>query len=228
MDFGKILNQWDSRQASARRHARERHTQHDKVSHKKPNAPSLLRQSQVVHECADVMVAERVLSGSPSASPSSGRYTDARDNRGGHPRTRRCVSVPDTVERDAIRAVQEKWIHSHVTFDKDAIADEEAEEKAERSIKYIKSMRPDARLDLHGYTQKEAWNCLSNFIDDCMRRGARKVLIIHGKGIHAADSEGVLSSVVRAFIEMDSRCGRSGHPDRKHGGSGATWVMLKR
>lgn len=137
-------------------------------------------------------------------------------------------TAPHSAVSKDIRAIQEEWLHQHITFDKDAISEEESKRSAEHSVRYIKAMPSDARLDLHGYTQREAWTRLSDFIDECMRRGARKVLIIHGKGIHTADSEGVLSALVQDFIEADSRLGQSGHPDRKHGGRGATWVIIKR
>ena len=32
----------------------------------------------------------------------------------------------------------------------------------------------------------------------------------------------------RLFIEQDKRLGSSGHPDRREGGNGATWVLLRR
>lgn len=197
MDFGDILDQWDSIKANTPRSTNGgAKTQGKQASRKKPNipmnsmhcAPSLLRSKEGKHSLDK-----------PASAPS-----------------------PD------VRAMQEEWICQHITFDKDASADEETKRAAEHSVRYIKSMPPDARLDLHGYTQREAWSRLSDFIDECIRRGARKVLIIHGKGIHASDSEGVLSGLVQDFIEADSRLGQSGHPDRKHGGRGATWVLIKR
>jgi len=85
----------------------------------------------------------------------------------------------------------------------------------------------EARIDLHGLTQDEARSRLVVFVGDCAKRGLRKILIVHGKGIHTTGSESVLGEVVRKFIEQDKRCGRSGHPDRRMGGRGATWVCLK-
>ena len=46
-------------------------------------------------------------------------------------------------------------------------------------------------------------------------------------GKYFADSEGVLGSVVKKFIQGDSRLGASGNADRCHGGSGATWVVIR-
>ena len=69
---------------------------------------------------------------------------------------------------------------------------------------------------------------LNSFITDCKRRGLKKVMIIHGKGIHTSGTDPVLGKLVRSFIERDKRCGTSGHPKNKaEGGTGATWVILK-
>ena len=90
------------------------------------------------------------------------------------------------------------------------------------------NMKPEAYLDLHGLHQDQARESLDRFITDCKARGYRKVLIIHGKGIHSSGSDPVLGELVRRFIEQDKRCGASGHPKTKaEGGSGATWVLLK-
>ena len=59
-------------------------------------------------------------------------------------------------------------------------------------------------------------------------RGLKKVLIVHGKGIHTHGNDPVLGELVRKFIERDKRCGTSGHPKMKsEGGTGVTWVILK-
>jgi len=55
-------------------------------------------------------------------------------------------------------------------------------------------------------------------------------LIVHGKGHHSKErvDVSVLSSMVRTFIELDRRLGASGHPDKRLGGDGATWVIIKK
>ena len=122
---------------------------------------------------------------------------------------------------------EEAWLRRYGTVDKDKIADETAERIRENSQQYLKELPAEARIDLHGLTREEARSRLSSFAGDCVRRGVRKILIIHGKGIHTTGSDPVLGEVVRQFIENDSRCGMSGHPDRRMGGNGATWVILK-
>lgn len=122
---------------------------------------------------------------------------------------------------------EEAWLRRYGTVDKDKIADEEEERAHGNSQQYLKNLPVEARLDLHGLTQEEARNRLSSFVGDCTKRGIRKVLLVHGKGLHTTGSDPVLGEVVRKFIEGDKRCGMSGHPDKRMGGNGATWLVLK-
>ena len=122
----------------------------------------------------------------------------------------------------------ELWLRRYGTIDKDKLAEEQYERTKEQDRNYILNMKPEAHLDLHGLHQDEARVKLDFFITDCCRKGLRKVIIIHGKGIHTTGTDPVLGELVRKFIEHDKRCGSSGHPKTKQeGGSGATWVILK-
>lgn len=125
--------------------------------------------------------------------------------------------------------ILDKWESSQKSqiIDKDAAAEKLAAQNMARRSSYIQNLAPQASLDLHGKTQEEAWKALNDFVADAKRRGLQKILIIHGKGIHSADSEGVLGGVVKKFIEGDQRLGASGKADKFHGGSGATWVAVR-
>ena len=87
--------------------------------------------------------------------------------------------------------------------------------------------RPDAKIDLHGLNQDEAWTALDSFFENSSMMGHEKVLIIHGKGNHRYVDDGVLRDLSRRFIESCSHAGESGYCAAKEGGSGATWVILK-
>ena len=102
------------------------------------------------------------------------------------------------------------------------------DEPRERGLtkKQIDALPVDARLDLHGLTALEAEEELSSFFAAAERGGCRKVMIVHGKGLHSA-SEPVLAGVVRRWLERRPSAGKSGHPDAANGGNGATWVLLK-
>lgn len=122
----------------------------------------------------------------------------------------------------------EQWLRLYGTVDKDKIAEEHEKSSKMNDRQYLLDMKPEARLDLHGMRQEEAKEQLNYFITDCVKRGIRKVIVVHGKGIHTTGTDPVLGELVRKFIESDKRCGTSGHPKLKsEGGTGATWIILK-
>lgn len=127
---------------------------------------------------------------------------------------------------DAKKAERE-WLDTYGTVDKDEIAGRAQDAAQQRNPAYLKRLAPEDTLDLHGLTKEEAWRALEIFVERSRARRLRKVLIIHGKGIHTKDGEGVLGETVRLFIEQNKHLGASGHPGKELGGSGATWVIIK-
>ena len=121
----------------------------------------------------------------------------------------------------------EKYLDTHSTVDKDKTLEKISQQKKVSSPDYIKNLQIDASLDLHGLTRDEAWSRIDIFVEDCSRKGLKKVLIIHGKGNHNSESDCVLKDLVRLYIEKSPKLGTSGHPDNRNGGTGATWVILK-
>lgn len=119
------------------------------------------------------------------------------------------------------------WLNRYGVVDKDKMLDEAVERKKFESHTYLRQMRHEAAIDLHGLTVEEAEKKLDAFVGMCCREGLRKILIIHGKGNHSKGSDPVLGNMVHKFIEWDKRLGMSGHPERKDGGSGATWVIIR-
>ncbi len=142
---------------------------------------------------------------------------------GGEPRTQAEDALPQVNPMDL-------WLRHHGVVDKDALAQEAEERERNQSREYLKRLPIGARIDLHGLTRDEAWERLDAFIGDCSRRGIQKVLIVHGKGHHSKERSDVsiLSAMVRTFVELDRRLGASGHPDKRLGGSGATWAIIKK
>jgi DNA-nicking Smr family endonuclease len=90
----------------------------------------------------------------------------------------------------------------------------------------IECMPIDAVLDLHGMTTAEAKLALESFFATAERSGCRKVLIVHGKGLHS-ESEPVLAAFVTRWLSRRASAGRSGYATRDKGGRGATWVLMK-
>ena len=81
-------------------------------------------------------------------------------------------------------------------------------------------------LDLHGLKFDEARREITRFITSMRRRGLRKGLIIHGKGLHSPEGS-VLKPLVREYLESSGEIGEFGRAKPKNGGSGATWFLLR-
>lgn len=195
MDFGDILNQWDSQQKVQKTKSTPKEKQ---VSNKKANAAFI----------------------------EAGFSTKAEADKNS-------VSVKKTASQQMKEDSQKKinpmelWLRRYGTVDKDKAIEQYQQNQKMQSHDYIKNMPVDAFLDLHGLTRDEAWPRLEAFTADCIRRGMKKIMFIHGKGNHSSSSDPVLGELVRLFIEKNKMLGTSGHPNRTQGGSGATWVMIK-
>jgi DNA-nicking Smr family endonuclease len=98
---------------------------------------------------------------------------------------------------------------------------------AARENRHLLQMEPQESLDLHGLNREEAARKVALFLDECRLRGLRKVLIIHGKGNHAS-GQAVLPGLVRSILETHGSAGRFGPGGRRQGGSGATWVVIRK
>jgi DNA-nicking Smr family endonuclease len=100
------------------------------------------------------------------------------------------------------------------------------EMRRESQYQRLRRREPQAELDLHGMTVVEAKAALERFLRDSRARGLEKVLIIHGKGHHSHGNP-VLEMTVRAWLESSSLAGAFGRAERRYGGSGATWVIVR-
>jgi len=90
------------------------------------------------------------------------------------------------------------------------------------------TMRIDARLDLHGMTQHQAYGELGRFMQRQVTRGARLLLIITGKG---KDLQGVLRTSLPGWLMSGEFKPHilTIHPAHlRHGGDGATYVLLRK
>lgn len=204
MDFGDILNQWGDMQKS----------------------PSKGKSASGAGKPAS----------SSHSSSSSGSWKDTRKKANAPTAEEKAraaakvtLTAEEQMEKDRKKAINpmELWLRRYGTTDKDAIADQYEQERHLQSREYLRTMAPEARIDLHGLNRDEAEARLNGFVADCQRKGLRKILIVHGKGNHSHGSDPVLGPLVRQFIEHDKRLGTSGHPDHNHGGTGATWVIIK-
>lgn len=143
------------------------------------------------------------------------------------------VALGNPLKADPLKSASSKvnpmteWMRRYGVVDKDAEKEEARREEAMEDRAALLAMPYEATIDLHGLTGAEANSRLDSFVNECRKRGLRKILIIHGKGNHS-ETGPVLSGIVRSFIERDWRLGESGHPDKYDGGKGATWVIIRK
>jgi DNA-nicking Smr family endonuclease len=98
----------------------------------------------------------------------------------------------------------------------------------------------DARLDLHGLRQHDAYSVLKHFLARCQAEGRRHVLVITGKGGNSEDADrdfwrsperGVLRRLVPHWLSEPSlrpyvvSYTESAH---RHGGGGALYVTIRK
>ncbi len=95
------------------------------------------------------------------------------------------------------------------------------------TINELRTMAPEATLDLHEHTEKEAKEALNAFLKDAKEHKLRKISVIHGKGIHSKDGIGILKSVVELTLRESGMVSESFAPSARFGGSGALWIILK-
>ena len=145
--------------------------------------------------------------------------------------------------RNSKKPAMDEWLKDNEIFDKDTqneLNTKNYMSSAENRRRKMK-LRPDAVLDIHGLTSEEAWLALETFFENAKENNYEKLRIIHGKGNHTmteyshnksgialSQGESILRATVRKFIEQCKFAGESGCEKSINGGSGATWVLLKK
>ena len=125
-----------------------------------------------------------------------------------------------------------------VTVDAEGGLDGNTRERLKRG-----QVDPDARLDLHGFTEAAAHDALLVFLRSAQARRAKLVLVVTGKGRRAPEpdtpfdmeldrrSRGVLKTAVPRWLrEPGFAAFVAGSQDahRKHGGTGALYIYLRK
>ena len=92
-----------------------------------------------------------------------------------------------------------------------------------------RGLRPiEARLDLHGMTQVQAYRALGEFVREASAVGRRSLLVITGRG---TDRPGILRSSVPRWLdegELRRQILAVAAARPRHGGAGALYVLLRR
>jgi len=162
-----------------------------------------------------------------------------RIDAGEKARTGRVVATPppspDPAERqrdEEVRARLRSLVGGGLRFDLredddhvEALAEGTPEAVIRQLLKAVPADLP--RLDLHGAREHEVEGRVSRFVREQQRRGVRRVLVIHGKGLHSgpegprgrsvlgrasvtALTEGGAAPLVRAFVSAPSALGGTG------------------
>lgn len=84
-----------------------------------------------------------------------------------------------------------------------------------------------ANLDLHRIKLRDACLLVEEFLQEAVRRNFRTVLITHGKGLHSP-TPGVLKSYVMHWMEESDLVLAWHSAQPRHGGSGATYVLVRK
>jgi len=129
-------------------------------------------------------------------------------------------------KKESFGDILARWEKTDASKNVKPEAREEEYEQEQHSVS-AKKLPVEGTLDLHGLTASEAESRLNIFFAKARRAGWRKVIIIHGKGIHSKE-EPVLKKVVMDFIEKSPAAGAHGIPGAVDGGSGAVWVAIKK
>ena len=101
------------------------------------------------------------------------------------------------------------------------------QQKPSYSLTKLRTMIPQATLDLHGETQAEAEGLIVSFLNEAVENGLRKVCIITGKGLHSESGEGVLRATTERVLENSGLVSEKNNAPLNAGGSGALWIILK-
>jgi DNA-nicking Smr family endonuclease len=84
-----------------------------------------------------------------------------------------------------------------------------------------------AHLDLHGMRSDEARVALAAFLNDCLRRDARCVRIVHGKGLGSKNREPILKRKLRAWLMQRDEVLAFCQARPVDGGGGAVLALLR-
>lgn len=127
---------------------------------------------------------------------------------------------------DSIHNIMNEWLDHHGIAEKEDEYELAAVHKKTREKAGLKKLPSQRSLDLHGLTVKEALTSLEQFITRCRKERIRKILIIHGKGLHSENGP-VLKEEILKYLRSNSSIGEIGTPGRAEGGSGASWAIIR-
>ena len=85
----------------------------------------------------------------------------------------------------------------------------------------------EARLDLHNHSVEQARRALYTFVRDCLALDVRCALVTHGRGAERR-KPALLKSCVAHWLPQMQEVLAFHSAQKHHGGSGATYIMLRK
>ena len=92
-------------------------------------------------------------------------------------------------------------------------------------------IRPEAKLDLHGYNRVEAEKTLRSFINTCINQEKRCILVVTGKRKTTLGSKSILRELVPSWLDDKNYASlvlAHNYAIQKDGGDGARYVLLRK
>ena len=83
-------------------------------------------------------------------------------------------------------------------------------------------------LDLHGFTTMEAEIEINSFLEYGFKNNLKYLLIIHGKGLNNKDGIAPIKKLVEKILTNSPHVLAASSANKKDGGHGATYLILKR
>jgi DNA-nicking Smr family endonuclease len=139
-------------------------------------------------------------------------------------------------KHDILRNIEEKELHitqnkHHASLSVQHLNTYElkADSVSIKDVKKLAQMNIDLELDLHGLTQAEAEQSITQFINQAIHHRERYLCIIHGQGRHSKDGKSVLKDFTYQWLEHGPF---SSHiliatPSKQSGG-GACHILLRK
>ena len=99
----------------------------------------------------------------------------------------------------------------------------------QRVLKKLKNgaLPIEKQIDLHGYTIKQAEHLVIDFLNNARQEQCRVVLIIHGKGHSPESLVSRLQQWLNEFLPRQGCVLAWQMASKQHGGSGASYLLLK-
>jgi DNA-nicking Smr family endonuclease len=133
------------------------------------------------------------------------------------------LKMADHKDRDAM----ERWLEAFPLPPAHELEKQKQETEPDTKKTAKTKQRVPDQIDLHGFTREEAALRLRGFIRNSVRRGLRKVLVIHGRGLNSPGAA-VLPAMVHSELEQNPYVLDFGAATPTDGGAGAMQVFLQR